>query len=305
MLEAGFRRANWSWVSCDPAKLQTLDDKTQRLHETWIPEFEDLDNNSIRFAFPAGYERIGNEPVAFILPSFVGLGPPRLGSMEASQGETEQEGRPSQRNEISQAKTLLQDDEVLQETPPPAEIKPLPESESRLEPHPLQPRESLLDTKTLPDLINPANIMQPPEEQPHEEQSHEEQLHEEQPHEEQPHAQQPNEKGATDDPRFTCVDGFLYYPTLPVLLESLIRARLRIPEDTFGMWRSMLEVWAISYLWGQTMAPEDVLDGIEDDDIKAWFNKETKRFEGGIDRVTITKRKGRLTGTRPIVDIDL
>lgn len=56
---------------------------------------------------------------------------------------------------------------------------------------------------------------------------------------------------------FTCVDGFLYYPCLPVLLETLIRARLRVPEDRLSLWKSMLGVWAITYLWTQTMALED------------------------------------------------
>ncbi|KAL6890506.1 hypothetical protein GGI43DRAFT_221959 [Trichoderma evansii] len=59
----------------------------------------------------------------------------------------------------------------------------------------------------------------------------------------------------------------------------------------------MLHVWAVTHLWGQTMAPEDVLDGIKDDEVKAWLNKATKRFNGGIDRITVTKRKGRVKST--------
>lgn len=191
-----------------------------------------------------------------------------LGSREFSQGETQQ-------NETPQGEVPLQEEEPLQETTSTYRGQPLSGPKSRLEPDDLQPGEGLYDAKTPQDLKNP------------------------------PHIEQPHAKGATDDPRFTYVDGFLYYPRLPVLLESLIRARLRIPENEFGMWVSMLEVWAIPYLWGQTMAPEDILDGIKDDKIKAWFNKATKRFEGGIDRVTITKRQGRLRSTRPLEDIDL
>lgn len=219
LLNAGFVRASWSWGTCDPAELATLDDKAKRMHETEIPHWKDLDNNSIRFAFPPGYCIYGNEPVALVLLSFVGLGPPPLGTVGASQGKAEEETEPSQQNVTSQEKALL------------------------------------------------------------------------------PHEKQPSEKGVIEDPTFICVAGFLYYPRLPALLESLIRVRLHMPEDTFGRWVSELEVWAIPYLWAQTMAPEDVLDGIEDYKIKAWFNKKTRRFEGGMDRVTTTKRKGRLPYT--------
>lgn len=219
LLDAGFVSASWSYGTCDPVVLAKLDDKTKRMHENEIPDWKDLDDNSIRFEFPPKYCVIANEPVAFVLPSYVGLPPPPLGSVGASRAKAEQEATPSQQNETSQEKALL------------------------------------------------------------------------------PHGEQSSEKCVTEDYIFTCVDGFLYYPCLPALLESLIRVRLHMPENTFGSWVSELEVWAIPYLWAQTMAPEDVLDGIEDDKIKAWFNKETLRFEGGMDRVTITKRRGRLPYT--------
>ncbi|KAH6645311.1 hypothetical protein BKA67DRAFT_541540 [Truncatella angustata] len=274
LLNAGFVRASWSWGSCNPTELQNFDDETKRVHENCIPQYEDIDKHSIRFAFPPIYNRIGNEPVALILPSFAGLGPPPLGDRELSQGGTQQEAELKQQNEIPQ-EALLREEEPLQETTLSTESKPLPRPESRLEPDNLRPGEGLHDAKTPQNTKNPLDV------------------------------EQPHEKGVNDDPRFTCVEGFLYYPRLPVLLESLIRARLRTPENKFGLWVSMLEVWAIPYLWAQTMAPEDILDGIEDEKIKAWFNKETKRFESGIDRVTNTKRKGRVRSTRPLEDLDL
>ncbi|KAI1264971.1 hypothetical protein F5Y18DRAFT_71986 [Xylariaceae sp. FL1019] len=279
LLDAGFVRASWSWGSCNPTRLLEHDEGTQLLHAELIPEFEDLDKNSIRFEFPPKDRGIGNEPVALIPPSFVGLGPPTSGSKESSQGETQQEVRITQQGEAPQREApqggaLLREEELLQETTPSAGSNPLSGPESRLAPDDPQPGEGLQDAKT-PEVSQNS-----------------------------PDVEQPHEKDGTNDPRFTCVDGFLYYPRIPVLLESLIRARLRIPENKFGMWVSMLEVWAIPYLWAHTMAPEDVLDGIEDEKIKAWFNKATKRFEGGIDRVTITKRKGRLYNTRPIRDLD-
>ncbi|KAF7536301.1 hypothetical protein G7054_g4636 [Neopestalotiopsis clavispora] len=164
LLNAGFVRASWSWGTCDPAKLATLDDKAKRMHETEIPHWKDLDDNSIRFAFPPGYCAIGNEPVALVLPSFVGLAPPPVGSVGASHGRAQEGAEPSQQNETSQEEALL------------------------------------------------------------------------------PHEEQPSRKVVTENSTFTCVDGFLYYPRLPALLESLIRVRLRIPENTFGCWVSELEV---------------------------------------------------------------
>ncbi|KAH8657796.1 hypothetical protein BX600DRAFT_438982 [Xylariales sp. PMI_506] len=272
LLDAGFTRAGWSWGSCNPTYLQTLSEDAQGMHEELIPEYEDIDKSSIRFAFPGKANDFSNEPVALILPSFVGLGPP-LSSTEIRQGETEQEVKLAHPNEAPKEVALLRKEEPLQQITLSAESKPLPGHESRLELDNLQRGDGLHNAETPQDLQNPPDI------------------------------DRPHEKGGADNPKFTCVDGFLYYPSLPVLLESLIRARLRIP-DNFGMWVSMLEVWAIAYLWGQTMAPYDVLDGIEDEKIKTWFNKETKRFEGGIDRVTITKRKGRVQSTRPMVDLD-
>jgi hypothetical protein len=133
------------------------------MHEELILEYSDIDNNSIRFAFPPDHPGIGDGLVAFMSPSYVGLAPPHV----ASGG-----------GELA------------------------------------------------------------------------------------------HEENAEDTPRFTCVDGFLYYPGVPVPLESLIRARLRLPDNVGGMWAETLGVWAISYLWGHTMAPEDILDGVKDEEVK-------------------------------------
>ncbi|KAL7958527.1 hypothetical protein V8C34DRAFT_304746 [Trichoderma compactum] len=98
--DAGCIRADWSWGSTDPATLQTLDDNAQRIHKKSTPEYEDIDNNSIRFVFPPESVSIMNEPIALVPPSFVGLGPPRtaaLGSREPAQ-TTPQEDKPQEDN---------------------------------------------------------------------------------------------------------------------------------------------------------------------------------------------------------------
>jgi len=38
----------------------------------------------------------------------------------------------------------------------------------------------------------------------------------------------------------------------------------------------MLEVWIISYPWGQTMAPVDILDGIEDDEVNIGSTRQSR-----------------------------
>lgn len=96
-----------------------------------------------------------------------------------------------------------------------------------------------------------------------------------------------------------CVHSFLYNSRLPVLPENLVRARPRIPENKVSVRGSMLHVWAIAYLWGQATAPEDVFDGIKDDEVKAWFNKTTKKLNGGIDRATFGKRAESVKSTKP------
>ncbi|KAL7905376.1 hypothetical protein GGI35DRAFT_460562 [Trichoderma velutinum] len=87
LLDAGFNRADWSWGSTDPATLQTLNEDVQRQHRESIPEYEDIDNNSIRFVFPPEFVRTMNEPIALVLPSFVKLGPPRATASEPAQCE--------------------------------------------------------------------------------------------------------------------------------------------------------------------------------------------------------------------------
>ncbi|KAL5087792.1 hypothetical protein Trisim1_007448 [Trichoderma cf. simile WF8] len=294
LLDAGCIRADWSWGSTD-------------IHKKSIPEYEDIDNNSIRFVFPPERVSIMNEPIALVLPSFLGLGPPRtavLGSRELAQSETQNYKNSTRLHKYPQVEALVQGQDVVQEntpqegaslaaTPPediPQEDKPqeattllkpqtLPEQELYPDLESLQPiksqqsRELLRDVKHIPDIERLQGGVEFLE-------------------------------NRADDSKFTCVNGFLYYPRLPVLLETIIRARLRVPEEKLSYWATMLEVWAITYLWAPTMAPYDILDGIKDEEVKAWFNKATRRFNGGMDRVTVTKRKGRVASTRPPVDLD-
>ncbi|KAL6787078.1 hypothetical protein J3E68DRAFT_418700 [Trichoderma sp. SZMC 28012] len=294
LLDAGCIRADWSWGSTD-------------VHKKSIPEYEDIDNNSIRFVFPPELVSIMNEPIALVLPSFVGLGPPRtavLGTREPAQSETQNDENSPRFHKSIHAEALVQEEDMLQEDTPqevtssaatPQEDIPQEDKSQEAathlepptlleqEPYPelenLQPTKSQQNSELLQDIANTPDI--------EELQGGEELQH-----------------NAADDSKFTCVDGFLYYPRLPVLLETIIRARLRVPEEKLSYWATMLEVWAIAYLWAPTMAPYDILDGIEDEEVKAWFNKKTRRFNGGMDRVTITKRKGRVASTRPPVDLD-
>lgn len=309
LLDAGCIRADWSWGSTD-------------IHKKSIPEYEDIDNNSIRFAFPPERVSIMNEPIALILPSFVGLGPPRtavLGSREPAQSETQNDENSTRLQESTQAEVSVQGEDILQEiaaqevtslAATPQETIPQEDKhqEDKHQEDKLQvdkPQEAatlpepqtLLEGKTYPD---PENL------RPMKSQQNSESLRDVKnaPDTEELQGGDKLRQNTADDSKFTCVDGFLYYPRLPVLLETIIRARLRVPEEKLSYWATMLKVWAITYLWAPTMAPYDILDGIEDEEVKAWFNKATKRFEGGIDRVTNTKRKGRMASTRPPVDLD-
>ncbi|KAH0525836.1 hypothetical protein TsFJ059_009248 [Trichoderma semiorbis] len=292
LLDAGCIRADWSWGSIDPATLQTLDDNAQRIHKKSIPEYEDIDNNSIRFVFPPECVSIMNEPIALVLPSFVGLGPPRtaaLGSREPAQGETQNNEKLPRSHKSTQSEALVQGEDILQQNIPQEdksqeaatflEPQTLPEREPYLDPDSLQPIKSQQNSELSQNVNNTSDI---------DELQGEKELQE----------------NTADDSKFTCVDGFLYYPRLPVLLETIIRARLRVPEEKVSYWATMLEIWAITYLWAPAMAPYDILDGIEDEEVKAWFNKATRRFNGGMDRVTVTKRKGRVASIRPPVDLD-
>ncbi|KAK2616249.1 hypothetical protein QQS21_000884 [Conoideocrella luteorostrata] len=87
-------------------------------------------------------------------------------------------------------------------------------------------------------------------------------------------------------------DGNIYYPDGNVLLQSFVQTLVR--ESVIGMWTSNLEMWSISYVYGELMFDDDVLDSCNDEEAKAWFNKNIQRFDGGIDRFTCTKRLGRV-----------
>lgn len=284
LLDAGCIRADWSWGSTD-------------IHKKSIPEYEDIDNNSVRFVFPPERVSIMNEPIALVLPSFVGLGPPRtaiLGSRQLAQSETQNDENSTRLHKSPQAEALVQGEDILQEGTPQEDIpqedksqeaatllepqrlperKPCPDSENS------EPMKSQQNSESLRDVKNAADT-------------------------EELQGGGKLQQNTADDSKLTCVNGFLYYPRLPVLLETIVRARLRVPEEKLSYWATMLEVWAITYLWAPTMAPYDILDGIEDEEVKAWFNKATRRFNGGMDRVTVTKRKGRVASTRPPVDLD-
>jgi hypothetical protein len=83
----------------------------------------------------------------------------------------------------------------------------------------------------------------------------------------------------------------LCYPDAALLLESIIKA---LTEDTEkGYWQSLLAAWAISYIYGQLMVEDSVLDSCDDEHIKSWFNENIRRGKDGLDRDTITKRAGR------------
>lgn len=87
-------------------------------------------------------------------------------------------------------------------------------------------------------------------------------------------------------------DSNIYLPTAARLVRSFVQTLLREPID--GMWTSTLEMWTISYLYGELMLDDDILDSCDDADAKSWFNENIRRFSGGLDRVTCTKRLGRV-----------
>ena len=84
----------------------------------------------------------------------------------------------------------------------------------------------------------------------------------------------------------------MFYPNGTLLLESFVRVLVREPLE--GQWTSNLAKWAITYLYGKLMIDDDVLDLCDDEAARAWFNTNIRRFAGSIDRVTITKRLGRV-----------
>lgn len=62
------------------------------------------------------------------------------------------------------------------------------------------------------------------------------------------------------------------------------------------MWKSRLETWSISYVYGELPISDDALDSCTDEEAQPWFNKNVQRYSDGVDRVTCTKRLGRSDG---------
>ncbi|KAI0864158.1 hypothetical protein F4860DRAFT_431950 [Xylaria cubensis] len=93
--------------------------------------------------------------------------------------------------------------------------------------------------------------------------------------------------------RFTFHKG-MYFPDRELLLESFIKTVVREREPS--IWSSTLTFWSTSYLYGQLMLSNDVLDSSSDEKAKAWFNENIRRDSGGLDR-SMTKRRGRLPET--------
>ena len=89
--------------------------------------------------------------------------------------------------------------------------------------------------------------------------------------------------------RFSCDDN-LYYPDTALLLESFVKTLL---QETPGSWRYLLEAWAIAYIYGMLMVEDTLLDPCDDEAVKLWFNENIRRGNGGLDRVTVSKRVGK------------
>ncbi|QPG95476.1 hypothetical protein C2857_000824 [Epichloe festucae Fl1] len=87
-------------------------------------------------------------------------------------------------------------------------------------------------------------------------------------------------------------DGNILYPDAAVLVRSFVQTLVR--EPVLGMWTSSLSMWAVSYIYGELMLGDDVLDDSDDDGARDWFNKSIRRSAQGIDRITYTKRLGRV-----------
>ncbi|KAF2430617.1 hypothetical protein EJ08DRAFT_649433 [Tothia fuscella] len=86
---------------------------------------------------------------------------------------------------------------------------------------------------------------------------------------------------SASDPRFHAEDN-LYYPEVYPLLESI--AKLQAKGQTTGEWEGLLNVWAITYLYGHLHLADNVLDSCGNADILRWFNTKIRRFEGGLER---------------------
>jgi hypothetical protein len=89
--------------------------------------------------------------------------------------------------------------------------------------------------------------------------------------------------------RFHCHEN-LYYPDAALLLESFIRTLL---QESPGSWRTLLEAWTISYIYGIVMVEDTILDSCDEESVRLWFNENIRRGKGGLDRTTISKRVGK------------
>lgn len=78
---------------------------------------------------------------------------------------------------------------------------------------------------------------------------------------------------------FTFLDG-MWIPSKYRLLESI--ARLRVKGDATRAWAGLLDVWVVTYIYGMTEAPDDILDNCGDQKIIDWFNENIRRFDGGL-----------------------
>jgi hypothetical protein len=86
--------------------------------------------------------------------------------------------------------------------------------------------------------------------------------------------------------RFSWEDN-LCYPDAALLLKSFVKTLL---QETPGSWRYLLQAWAITYIYGLLMVEDTILDSCDDESVKSWFNKKIRRGNGGLDRVTVSKR---------------
>ncbi|KAF2790583.1 hypothetical protein K505DRAFT_377421, partial [Melanomma pulvis-pyrius CBS 109.77] len=73
LVKAGFRPAPWSYGIIDPHLLPD-DEISRRINPMDIPGYRMLDDNSVRFQFPAGFS--GPERVVLLRSKYVGLSPP-------------------------------------------------------------------------------------------------------------------------------------------------------------------------------------------------------------------------------------
>ena len=96
---------------------------------------------------------------------------------------------------------------------------------------------------------------------------------------------------STPDERFTRIEN-ISYPDSALLMESFIR--VLVWEPAGGLWKGTLGMWAVAYVYGELMVADDVLDSCDDEAVKSWFNENINRFTGGIDRITDTKRLGKV-----------